>query len=577
MLPCVLLLALHGFVSASTTQSIMVVDLRDTSIATPATTIAVQSCAGLFNRKQAVAGPAYVLMNSRDLTWLETVEAIKNPVLTPALTFVKKCLQSRVAQGFIRYNVTLQHLLLPNIITLAGVLDAVPLADGEFHVDGSTLVFDALATFADFSAHDATSYMYQNFVNRTTSMSKMNPGLDTHGHPLNPPLTRWPDFALADYIVKERLFNFFLNDGCIPGTKDHALMEQMVKDNPWPKPIPVYGYDDTFGVAGDLFEAETTCVKERNMGQIASSGVSNLAFFSRKPPINTPIIQNPEKAQQHFNKSKTYITLIVGDGDNVAFVRGSRRDWVEQRVRQCQADPSSRGCFPLVWTLSPHVLHLAPDWARWYFEQSHATQHDYFVLPPSGDLYSYPSLMHGEDQDAFIRNTEKDCTLLNTSGIVAWEWFGSWAHAIERYFPKYSEHGIVNAAFAVDVPFDLPVPSFWKPWKQDRYKVLNDRVVLFRPREWRGTSGSSSIPFSKDTMLSAKDMAAELNAYPKGTVSHIYLTSDGGAKLDDLYDLVKGLQEHVSIVSHGVAARMALQASAARYSERQAPGAAVFV
>jgi hypothetical protein len=32
---------------------------------------------------------------------------------------------------------------------------------------------------------------------------------------------------------------------------------------------------------GDLFEAETTCVKERNMGQAASTGVSNLGFFSR--------------------------------------------------------------------------------------------------------------------------------------------------------------------------------------------------------------------------------------------------------------------------------------------------------
>ncbi len=59
-------------------------------------------------------------------------------------------------------------------------------------------------------------------------------------------------------------------------------MEQIVTNNPWPRPIAVYGYDDTFPVAGDLFEAETTCVKEHNMGQVASTGVNNLSFFSRK-------------------------------------------------------------------------------------------------------------------------------------------------------------------------------------------------------------------------------------------------------------------------------------------------------
>ena len=39
--------------------------------------------------------------------------------------------------------------------------------------------------------------------------------------------------------------------------------------NSWPRPITVFGYDDTFAVAGDLFEAETTCVKEHNMGQVS--------------------------------------------------------------------------------------------------------------------------------------------------------------------------------------------------------------------------------------------------------------------------------------------------------------------
>jgi hypothetical protein len=50
----------------------------------------------------------------------------------------------------------------------------------------------------------------------------------------------------------------------------------------WPQPIFVFGYDDVnFGSglpAGDPFEAETTCVKRHNLGQVATQHVNNLSF-----------------------------------------------------------------------------------------------------------------------------------------------------------------------------------------------------------------------------------------------------------------------------------------------------------
>jgi len=344
-------------------------------------------------------------------------------------------------------------------------------------------------------------------------------------------------------------------------------MEKIARNNPWPKPIAVYGYDDTLPIEGGTpFEAETTCVKEHNMGQIASRGLNGLSFWSRKPRINTPLPQNADSVSEPFNKSKTYMALVVGDGDNTFFLRESRRNWFEHRVARCKADASSKGCFPLLWTISPHILHLAPDWARWYFNQSYLTKHDYFVLPPSGDLYAYPSLMFDSDQAAFVKNTERDSTLLNTSGMVSWELSMTWVNAIKSYFPRYANDGIVRSAFAVNVPFNLPVAAFGL---HQYYKVLGGKVVLFRPREWRGTSGGG-VPLGKDTMISAKEMAAEINGYPKGTVSYIYMTSDGGAKLDDFYDLVQELDEHVQIVNHNAIANMALQAAAAEVVEKNA-------
>lgn len=106
-----------------------------------------------------------------------------------------------------------------------------------------------------------------------------------------------------DYAIKEKMFTMFLVYECIPGTKEHAVQERVVRENNWPRPITVYGYDDTWGILGDLFEAETTCVKERNMGQVASIGVSNLGFFSRANLTNSQLKSNPNPVIGEYNQS----------------------------------------------------------------------------------------------------------------------------------------------------------------------------------------------------------------------------------------------------------------------------------
>lgn len=229
---------------------------------------------------------------------------------------------------------------------------------------------------------------------------------------------------------------------------------------------------------------------------------------------------------------------------------------MEERVNNCQ---QGRGCFPLLWTISPRVLLAAPDMARWYYNQSYITKHDYFVLPPSGHLYAYPTMMSKADQASFVKSTEEDCRLLNTSGVVAWEWFFSWVKAVHEYFPQYGNNGVVRSLFAVNVPYNFPTGVFL-PW--EFYKVYSDKTVLFRPREWRGTSGHREEPFDKHNELTVKDMAKEINGYPRGTVTSIYMTSDGGAKMQDFYDLVAEFDEHVQVVSHTAIADMALSAKA---------------
>ena len=220
-------------------------------------------------------------------------------------------------------------------------------------------------------------------------------------------------------------------------------------------------------------------------------------------------------------------------------------------------------CYPLAWTLSPHLLRVAPDIARWYFTEAQRTRADFFVLPPSGTLYAYPGSMPPDLQAAFVAATEADAILMNASASVAWEFAGTWPAAIAEYFPRYASRRIVRALFALNVPYMVPVVEFAPG---EFFKVLGGSnssapgAVLFAPFEWRGTDGSTLLaPFS----LNATAMAQLINSYAPGTVMHVYLTSDGGCSVASCFDaLVPLLAPHVEVVGPGALADLALQKAA---------------
>ena len=54
----------------------------------------------------------------------------------------------------------LMQALIPLVVTIAGVLDAIPLDVGDHDAkEGATLAFDAVATFAEMSELEATAYV----------------------------------------------------------------------------------------------------------------------------------------------------------------------------------------------------------------------------------------------------------------------------------------------------------------------------------------------------------------------------------------------------------------------------------
>ena len=89
----------------------------------------------------------------------------------------------------------------------------------------------------------------------------------------------------------------------------------------------------------------------------------------------------------------------------------------------------------------------------------------------------------------------------------------------------------------------FPVPEF----RGQHFKILNGSVVVFAPNEWRGTSGQDE-PWLHPQLLSAEQQADKIAAYGAGAAVALYVTSDGGACLQDVDRLVALLPEHVQVV-----------------------------
>ena len=515
--------------------------------------LAIQACAGLHNR--ALGGSIYIQKEAHDAEWLDELELEPKAVVS-ALDFLDVCVAEFPA--CVRYAYEDQQTLLPNILTVASVLEAIPLDVGlsfacaEVAFD-ATLEFEALNT-----PYLATKYVFENYAEETTGLAMLNPGFDTNADDVSDPeLIRDMGSALVDFVFSQKLFVHFLVNSCKDSNPDKALLHDIVNAGHWPTPLGVYGYNNSWMVMGGyLHEAQTRCLDSRNMGAIPTS-TGNLSFFStRRAPIrDANELERNEPEDVEYDPNKTYVAFVIGDGDNVRFIMTTRNVWLRQRLSDCEKAENS--CEPITWSISPHLPHLAPDILKWYYESTRRTGKDYFILPPSGHLYAYPTSLNEEDQVRFVQATEQDARILGINSTVHWDWAGTWEDAEALFLPKYARaDGVIRGVFPVNVPYMFPTFPWWP--EEDFFKVLvgqdGGETVVFRPREWRGIDNDSD-PFFQ----SPQKMAEELGGYPKGTVTWVYMTSDGGLNLENSFmEMVKVLPSHVQLVSADTAAKLAL-------------------
>ena len=535
------------------TVSLTVVQADATSPAS--VQLELQACAGLYNRQEG--GSVLVELDPHDAVWVAELPLKVSKTVTQA-EFLTGCVAA--FPSCVRYSYKTQQALLPNILTVASVLDAVPVDDGQ-STTCSKPTFDAEQVFADKNTPAlATSYVFAQYGKQTTGLAMLNPGYDNApSNPASPALTTDMLPALVDFVFSQKLFVVYLVNGCIDGNPENAVLSNIVNAGNWPTPLGVYGYNSTYTfMGGDLFEAQTLCLDSHNMGAIASE-TGNLSYYSTDgaPIVDANVVKQNALESISYDPTKTYVAFVVGDGDNIGYMMTTRHDWFEERLTNCAAAGSA--CPPLTWSISPHLPQIAPDLLQWYYAQSHVTGKDYFSLPPSGHLYAYPSSMDGPDQDRFVSATEQDARILGLTGTVHWDWFDSWQEAEDVFLPKYATaNGAIRGIFPVDVPYSSVAFPAW-PANQF-YEVLSGagggQVALFRPREWRGVTDDTS-PF----LLSPQAMAKEIIGYPPGTVTWVYMTSDGGLSLDNaFFAVVPLLPANVQLVSTDTAAKLAIAA-----------------
>ncbi|MEO1270776.1 MAG: hypothetical protein AAFX99_22040, partial [Myxococcota bacterium] len=358
----------------------------------PATTqLAIQACQGLYNRD--LGGSVYTLRDDKDRQWLTELD-LEPAEIVEATDFLTSCVADMGA--CVRYDYDAQQILLPNILTVASELRAIPL-DVEMAIACEEPVFDATVEFAERNTPElATRYVYENYLDGTTGLGMHNPGYDQSStNYADPPIITDMTPALVDYMFSRRLFLVFLINGCEAGHPEQVLFSEIVNNANWTRPIGVYGYNNSWNIGGYLHEAQTLCLDSRDMGAIPTE-TTNLSFFStRRPPITEEgVLESNPLEEVSYDPNTTFVAFVVGDGDNVRFIMATRNVWLGQRLDWC-AD-ATNPCPPVTWSISPHLPQLAPDVIEWYYARARETGSDYFLLPPSGHQYAYPTSMNDQ-------------------------------------------------------------------------------------------------------------------------------------------------------------------------------------
>ncbi|MGK0467026.1 MAG: hypothetical protein ACJAX4_002316 [Clostridium sp.] len=137
-------------------------------------------------------------------------------------------------------------------------------------------------------------------------------------------------------------------------------------------------------------------VSKYGISMIAADWSYNLTVLSAFPslPITQRAIMNTESKENVHN-----VTFIISDGDNQQWNLGT-----QYSSTKWYGSPY-KGKFNFGWSLSPSLYYLAPTVFKLYYESAaYGLTNDYFIVPPSGTGYMFPSKFPRNALDIYINS-----------------------------------------------------------------------------------------------------------------------------------------------------------------------------
>lgn len=139
-------------------------------------------------------------------------------------------------------------------------------------------------------------------------------------------------------------------------------------------------------------------VSKYSISMIGADWSYNLTVLSSFPslPMTQKTLMNiPNKENVHT------VTFIMSDGDNQQWGLGNNygsHKWYGS---------SDKGKFNLGWSLSLSLYYLAPTVFNLYYESAaRGATNDYFIVPPSGNGYMYPSKFDRDTLGIYINRLD---------------------------------------------------------------------------------------------------------------------------------------------------------------------------
>ncbi|GFP78187.1 hypothetical protein bsdtw1_04381 [Clostridium fungisolvens] len=235
---------------------------------------------------------------------------------------------------------------------------------------------------------------------------------------------------LRDYAIMSKALVFYEND-----MKNTSLRDKIFSS--------MDGSSVCMGWGSDEFTNVSTSSKH-GVSMVAADWSYNLTVLSAFD--TTPIKQGYIPKDIPNEENVHYVTFIMSDGDNQQWNLGtnySSKKWYGS---------SYRGDFNLGWGITPSMYYLAPTvFNRYYESASKGKYSDYFIVPPSGSGYIYPSKFDKEKLSPYIsrlndymkQTDERYLAVIDDSSFhdaELWGQFTSKANIKGLFYLDYHKH-----------------------------------------------------------------------------------------------------------------------------------------